>query len=318
MISVIIPVYNVEKYLNQCLDSVCNQSFKNLEIICVNDGSTDNSLEILKDYSKKDDRIKIISQDNNGLGHARNTGLKHAAGDYVFFLDSDDFLCENCLEELYLNITSNGSDLVIFNFFIFHEREDTYNSAGLLINELFGELDYNNFTFNYKDIKKYIMDEYFAAWFKLYKKEFLDKHELCFPEGIAFEDVLFQIQSFLYAEKISFLPKSLYNYRVTDGSLTRDNSKIWDILDVAEEVEKFLKELSVYDYFKNEFLMFKIFHFTCRMYLSRGTGYFDFVKNEFLSIKNDVEMNRADLSDNHKQIFHNVLTSESLEEYLKL
>lgn len=117
MISVIMPVYNVENYIEKCLDSVCNQSFKDLEIICVNDGSTDNSLKLLEDYAKRDSRIKIITQENGGIGHARNTGLKNATGEYVLFVDSDDFLCENSLDELYYNINSNNSDLVIFKFF---------------------------------------------------------------------------------------------------------------------------------------------------------------------------------------------------------
>ena len=103
-------------YLKECLDSVCSQNFNDLEIICVNDGSTDSSLDILEDYAKKDNRIKVITQKNSGLGHARNTGLNHATGDYILFVDSDDFLTDNSLDELYYNAISNDSDIVIFNF----------------------------------------------------------------------------------------------------------------------------------------------------------------------------------------------------------
>lgn len=316
MISVIIPVYNVEDYLVECLDSVSNQSFKDIEIICVNDGSTDMSPKILDDYVKKDSRIKIITQENNGLGHARNTGLKYAAGEYVLFVDSDDFLCENALEELYSNASSNNSDVVIFNFFTYNGN---YTSAGLQLEELFGNVDYNDFTFTYRDIKHYVMYDYFAVWFKMYKKDFLDKFNLDFPVGIAYEDVLFQVKSLIYADKISFLPKHLYSYRVSNSSsITSDGTKIYDIVDVVDSVEKFLKEMSLYDEFEFEFLMFKIIHYSYKVRISRGTNYFDFVKNEFISLKNNPKLNLNDLTPKAKTMFYNVVGSNNLEEYLKI
>ena len=316
MISVIIPVYNVEDYLEECLDSVCNQSFKDIEIICVNDGSTDMSPKILDDYVKKDSRIKIITQENNGLGHARNTGLKYAAGEYVLFVDSDDFLCENALGELYSNARSNNSDVVIFNFFSYNGN---YAPTGLQLEELFGNVDYNDFTFTYRDIKHYVMYDYFAVWFKMYKKDFLDKFNLDFQVGIAYEDVLFQVKSFIYADKISFLPKHLYSYRVfNSSSITSDSTKIFDIVDVVDSVEEFLKEMSLYDEFEFEFLMFKIIHYSYKVRISRGTNYFDFVKNEFISLKNNPKLNFDDLTPKAKTMFCNVVRSNNLEEYLKI
>lgn len=287
MISVIIPVYNVENYLNECLDSVYNQKFKDIEIICVNDGSTDNSLEILQNYAKKDSRIKIITQENHGLGHARNTGLKHATGEYVLFVDSDDILCENALEELYNHVSLNDSDVVIFNFFRYNGN--VYAPTGIFsdnISEKGNMIDYTKCTFDYKAIKEYVMYDYFAVWFKMYKKEFLDKYELIFPVGIAYEDVLFQVKSFIYADKISFLPKHLYSYRTANSnSLTSDGSKIFDIVTVVDSVEEFLKEMSLYDDFEFEFLMFKIMHYEYKIIVSRGTDYFDFVKKEFIDLE---------------------------------
>ena len=114
-ISVIIPVYNEEEYCNECIDSVINQSYKNLEIICINDKSTDNSLKILEDYAQKDSRITIINnQENKGLGFSRNVGLEYATGDYIFFIDSDDSILENTLELLLKNAISNESDVVLY------------------------------------------------------------------------------------------------------------------------------------------------------------------------------------------------------------
>ena len=117
LISVIIPVYNTEKFLVKCLDSVINQTFKDLEIICINDGSPDNSLQILEEYKKKDERIKIIDQNNQGVSVARNNGIENANGEYIFFLDSDDYIDKNFFEIFYKNAKTNNSDLVILNSF---------------------------------------------------------------------------------------------------------------------------------------------------------------------------------------------------------
>ena len=115
-VSIIVPVYNVEKYLRQCLDSVLNQTFQEFEAICINDGSTDSCAQILDEYAKKDSRIKVITQDNKGLSEARNTGLKHVQGDYVFFLDSDDSIHPQCLDICHSFIQKDNADMVSFHF----------------------------------------------------------------------------------------------------------------------------------------------------------------------------------------------------------
>ena len=122
-VSVIIPIYNTGKYLKQCMDSIINQSLKGIEIICVNDGSTDNSLDILKEYSN----IKIINQKNQGLSIARNTGLKYANGEYIYFCDSDDFLQLDALENLYLFAKHNNLDVLYFDGIAFFESEELKN-----------------------------------------------------------------------------------------------------------------------------------------------------------------------------------------------
>ena len=138
LISVIIPVYNVEKYIEDSLNSVLNQSFKDIEVICVDDESTDNSLRILNEFEARDKRVKVISQKNKGNGGARNTGLKHASGDYVYFLDADDLLFENALEKMYRNAKSNQSDLVIFKITRFYETEDLiYDKPSFPLDEIF-------------------------------------------------------------------------------------------------------------------------------------------------------------------------------------
>ena len=117
MISIIIPVYNVSKYLRVCLDSVINQTYKDLEIICINDGSLDNSLDILKEYSNKDNRIIIIDKKNSGVSAARNDGIERSSGEYLFFIDSDDYIDNDFIEVFYNNAKKNDSDLVILSNF---------------------------------------------------------------------------------------------------------------------------------------------------------------------------------------------------------
>ena len=116
-VSIIVPVYNVEKYLSKCLESLINQTLKDIEIICVNDGSTDNSLSILKEYANKDSRIKIIDKQNEGVSVARNTGIEVATGEYLIFVDSDDYLVENACEKALNTIEHNNSDICIFGHY---------------------------------------------------------------------------------------------------------------------------------------------------------------------------------------------------------
>ena len=137
-ISVVIPVYNIEDYLSECLDSIVNQSLEDIEIICVNDGSTDGSLDILKEYESKDSRVKIISQENKGIGNARNTALEYAKGEYVYFIDGDDTLELDALERLYdLNIEKNA-DFIIFKISNFNEE------TGERINDEYYTMPYLN------------------------------------------------------------------------------------------------------------------------------------------------------------------------------
>ena len=126
-ITVILPVYNVEKYLKQCLDSIVNQTFKDFECLCVNDGSTDNSLSILQEYAQKDKRFKIITQKNGGTSVARNTGIKHTNTKYLTFIDSDDWITENYLEILYNKIEETNADIVraSYKFYFEHLRQSS-------------------------------------------------------------------------------------------------------------------------------------------------------------------------------------------------
>lgn len=286
-ISVIIPVFNVEKYLEECLDSVSNQTYENLEIICINDGSTDGSLDILEKYSKNDSRIRIISQNNQGLGATRNNGLKIATGDYIYFIDSDDYIDLNTLKLLHENIVSNDSDMVLFKFNTFGDDKNIHNrGVEFKIDEIFGDIDYKNFTFNYKDVKKHVLNTAFSACLKLYKKDFLESFDdFYFPENLSFEDIVFHTKAMIRAKNISFVNESLYYYRSNPTSILNSTANGFDIFKIIDIVEEFLKDNGYYDELENEFIFFKIAQILVYLNSTNSEDYFNKAWAEFENIE---------------------------------
>ena len=287
-ISIIIPVFNVEEYLRECLDSVVNQSFKDVEIICINDGSTDNSLNILNEYASKDDRFKIISQKNFGQGHARKVGLDEAIGDYVLFLDSDDFLELNTFELLYDNILSNNSDVVLFKLIRYNHftGDKLYNAPAFDIDAMLDE-DFNNFTFSYLDVKPHVMNRSFSPVCKFYKLDFLRKYDdFFFDSNIRYEDVPFHIQVMLRA-KISFCPFFLYNYRISNMASSINSAtdeKVMDIFKIIDVVEILLKEEGFFECFEREFNKFKFDQILNYILPSKSNTYFRESKNRLVDL----------------------------------
>lgn len=203
-ISVIIPVYNVEKYLRRCLDSVCKQTLKDIEIICVNDCSPDNSIDILQEYAENDNRIKVINfTKNQGVSVARNTGIDIAKGQYLAFLDSDDWLDLDFYEKLYNKAIESNSDLVIANINEFRD----------------GSLRLFPFIENIKQNKHNFMGLFVLG---LYKKELLNKHDIKFIENITYgEDRLLPIASSMLANNVETIEDTFYYYdRSSEGSVT--------------------------------------------------------------------------------------------------
>lgn len=202
--SIIIPVYNVEKYLSKCLDSVIGQTYKNIEIICINDGSTDNSLEILKTYAQKDKRIKIINQTNQGVSIARNNGIDNATGDYILFVDSDDWIELNTCEILNAELGNKFQDLIIFNHSVVTKK--TIRPT------------------------KYLGGNKFALWAACYKTDIIKNNNIKFPENIKIsEDHFFKYNFLYYARKIKYIDKYLYFYNLTnENSATKDYKKVLD------------------------------------------------------------------------------------------
>ena len=209
LLSVIIPVYNVERYLITCLDSVINQTFKDIEIICVNDGSTDNSLNILKRYEKTDDRIVIVEKTNGGLSSARNAGIDIAKGEYVCFLDSDDYYETNACERLIEVIKKSKPDIIVFGANIFPNKP----KPSLWLKNVLTTRDYvyEPFTpealFTEPGCRPFV-------WRDCFNLRFINENSLRFEESVFLgEDQVFQFVAFPRAESIVFIKDKLYNYR---------------------------------------------------------------------------------------------------------
>lgn len=234
-ISVIIPCYNVEKYLRQCLDSVINQTLKEIEIICINDGSTDSTLQILEEYAGHDKRIKVISQENQGLSGARNTGLANAIGEFISFLDSDDyFLSDNALKTILKNFT-NDVDFVNFGIFLNFESDVKTKIKDKDVNpKLSGKI---------KICENIMYQTPVYAWNKIFRKSIIDKYSLRFPVGLLFEDCVFTYSYLSISNYGYYLNDRFYSYLIRKNSimssLNKNNKKGIDHIYCMKELFNF-------------------------------------------------------------------------------
>lgn len=218
-VSVIIPVWNVEKYLPGCLNSVLCQTYQNLEIICVNDGSPDRSADILAQFAASDKRVKIITQKNQGLSAARNTGISAASGEYIFFLDSDDYLHPQAIEILVSVAQRTGSELTICNF---KETKAVYEpiNPDITVTEIKYHILDNPLDLYLKRDKRVTC----TVWNRLYHKRLLNN--LRFINGIVFEDVPFTTCLLPMLDKVAYVPENLCYYFVGSTSITRSSFSI--------------------------------------------------------------------------------------------
>ena len=264
IVSIVIPVYNVEKYLARCLDSCLNQTFSDIEIICVNDGSTDNSGVILKNYQKFDSRIRIINKENGGLSSARNAGMAEVKGKYVLFADSDDYISSIAVEKLLKNAERNQSDIVIFDYI---SGSSDLGTQKIIYQSQFLS-KFENKPFNKDDIGfagyKYTPP---TAWSKLYRTELI-KDKISFCEGMIYEDNPFWAEVYLSAERITYEPKTLYYYLVNrPGCIMQGcGEKVFDIFRVYENIEKSFKAHNLYEQYKSEINLLKIMDYIRNYY----------------------------------------------------
>lgn len=257
-VSIIIPVYNVEKYLRQCLDSLVNQTLKEIEIICIDDGSTDNSPIILEEYAKKDPRVRIFRQENQGSGIARNKAVEFAEGEYIGFMDSDDWAELNMFEKLYDNAKLNDCEIVMCPMLIINE-----SGQGLSLNDKINLPYYNldcfddsfdNRVFDYKDTEDFIFEVAVNAYNKIYKTSFVRKSGAKFAEdGLIFQDNIFFYGTYLNASRMTLIRDFLYVHRTSrPGSVqTEKGKKYIDIIKIFNMIiDIFKKSFPEYDEMK--------------------------------------------------------------------
>lgn len=212
LLSIIIPVYNVELYLKECIDSVIKQDIENYEIICINDGSTDESFRILKNYSEKYNFIKVLNQKNKGLSETRNVGLFKASGEFIIFLDSDDFIKENSLKDLIKIIKENKLEVLAYNYINYYNKKKYFiEDRKITQNKTMTGIEY------YKEMSK---DKSCPmSWLNIYRKDFLIANGLKFCEGIIHEDVEFMIRMLPKVKKMQYINNPIYYYRKRSGSI---------------------------------------------------------------------------------------------------
>ncbi len=236
-ISVIVPVYNVEEFLPQCLDSLLTQTLTDLEIICVNDGSTDNSSKILNDYEKKDKRIIIINQKNSGVCVARNIGIKAASGEYIGFVDSDDWIEPDFYQNLYNIAKERKADIVGTGF------------CGVKNNQkktLYSVKEIKNATTPEGKFKIFKMPTNNYVWNKIYKKDLIIKNELLFPIGMYYEDIVWSSQVMELSGLAVMIPSVGYNYRYNSCSIVHttyaDSKKLIDQAQAHQFQRRFMNK----------------------------------------------------------------------------
>ena len=253
--SIVIPVYNAEKYIEQCLKSCINQTMKDIEIILVNDESTDNTLEILNRYSEKDKRIIVINQKNTGPGLARNRGLDIAKGEYVFFVDSDDFFEKNLCEETYNCAVKNNADAVLFNYKHYDTDGKTLLEKYNVKKDLYDKFNSNIIPNSFNDletIKNAVFNVDCAAWKYILKKEFLIANNIRFPNiRPAGEDMPFTLEVKLSAKIFYLDKKPFYSHRVNINDSVSKNPIPWDV--IVKEYFTILKKYNKLDCLKQEY-----------------------------------------------------------------
>ncbi|MGR5861197.1 MULTISPECIES: glycosyltransferase [unclassified Bacillus cereus group] len=242
-ISIIVPVYMVEKYIEKCIDSLINQTYKNIEIILVNDGSLDGCPEICNNYAKNDSRIKVINKKNGGLSDARNAGLREAIGKYILFVDSDDYIEKDTCECFISTIKEREVDVVVGNA----KKIENDNLSFMKHSNSQEDQIFTGEQYLAAELKAGTM--YMAAWLNLYNRDFLLNNKLEFKVGLLHEDEQFTPRVFLRAEKVIGTNVIFYNYLIRNGSITTTKNKLKN----AEHIIRTCKELEqIYCKIKND------------------------------------------------------------------
>ena len=237
-VSIVMPIFNASKYLKESLGGLLNQTLKNIEIICVNDGSTDNSLEMIQFYARDDERIRIINNTNHGYGYSMNCGIAAAKGEYIGILEPDDFADNNMFEMLYTIAKEKEIDVVKSNYYEYSEKEKRNNFF-----EVLSGLPYEKITSSEENSRIVIMRP--CIWAAIYRREFLVENGIRFTEtpGASYQDTAFAFKVWTMARKVYFIREPLLHYRIdNDNSSVKSSGKIFSICDEYQNIQAFLNE----------------------------------------------------------------------------
>lgn len=300
-LSIVIPAYNVEKYLSECLDSIVKQDNGRIEIIVVNDGSTDSTWDVCCEYADKYDFVKTFTKENGGLSSARNFGIEKASGDYLFFIDSDDYICADAITKLFEKIDQNDSDVIVSLYDNLADSTGEIYDCGYRLDEkavesLVGE-----------DLLKYLMTGRVYDWYavlQIVKKDYIVSNSLFFESGVTFEDVRWTPSVLIKAKKVAYIDYPIYIYRRNRvGSITATFSKknFLSKLGVFDFIEKFALENNISQETKQ-----MMFANMSNLYVSMLFETWDFPKaerNEYLNVLKDYKFILAKSA----RTYHNLL-----------
>ena len=236
-VSVIVPIYNVEKYLEKCINSLLSQTLEDIQIILVNDGSKDNSGNIAKEYEKNNkDRVIYVEKENGGLSDARNYGLKYATGNFIAFLDSDDYIEKNAYEEMYNKAIEENADYVECDFIWEFPNKIRVDKQ-----------------YPYKNKKEMLSFVRVVAWNKLIKRQLITDNNLEFPKGLRYEDVEFTYKLIPFVNKFAYVDKPFIHYVQREGSIANvQNERTAEIFTVLDNVIEFYKKNNIYEEYRDE------------------------------------------------------------------
>lgn len=285
--SVIIPVYNVEKYLRECVDSILSQSFKEFEVILVDDGSKDSSGIICDEYAVKDSRVKVIHKENGGQSTARNAGFKEAQGKYIFFIDSDDFVVYNTFFEDIKNCNNEGADIVAYRYRKYFSKENIKS-----VGTKFLKTNYQNITDCLSDLVQ--TDTFFCScWTKIVKRDLLKENNILFDENLCCEDMDWYYSVLEHAEKIAVLDKECINYRQRENSVTSVFKKK-SVTDYIFTLEKWYTKINnIKEIEKKNVLLSSLAKLYCNLLItySRNKDKLKVEKNKIFSFKHLLKYN---------------------------
>ena len=279
LISIVVPVYKVQDYVLECLESIAAQSYKNLEVIVIDDGSPDDAGAICDDFAKQDKRFHVIHQKNAGLSAARNRGLKEATGEYIAFVDSDDSVAPEYIEKLYASICEAGSELAVcgFNQTQIHREAMLGDDAAVIL--LTQQLD-----------------EDLVAWNKLYARKLFIENQIEYPVGEIHEDNLTTYKLYAVAARVSFVPDALYNYRLRSNSITQSNSVLKQLMvrerAAHEAIKYFAKNESLREAAEVALLLAKFRFIDCALSGKIDKKYYDEAREWVLQKRGEFANNR--------------------------